>query len=142
MTKFALSVVLLLLVFLLVPPLFTKNMVFDSTYQYIDSCGNKIIEHGRYFDNVFFTVQNLMCAYLGIIIPFVFSNIKIVWKRLSSLIGGWFFSGLVFEIINLKFPDIVLNIPETNTIFTRTIICISIGVVFIITSETWSKQKK
>lgn len=142
MTKFALTIVLLLLMFLLIPPLFTKNMIFDSVDQYTDSCGNKVIEHGLYFDNVFFTIQDLTLAYLGITIPFVFQKLGLIWKRLSIIVGGWYFSGLVFELINFKFPSIVLNYSETNVIFTRAIICVTIGVVFIITSETWSKQKR
>jgi hypothetical protein len=95
-----------------------------------------------YFDNVYNTILYLIFSYIGIVIPFVFDKIKGYTKILSTMIGAWCFAGLVFELLNFKTPEVVFNSKDNDFFYLKYLIAFTVGISFIITSQTWSKQKK
>lgn len=124
------------------PPLFNKGGIFNIQYQSIDPCGKVVLMDGLYFDNVFFTITFFVISFLGISIPFLFDKLPVWLKRLSIVVGSWFASGLMYELMNFQFPEIVLNSPEDSTLFVKYLVTFIISSIFIITHETWIKQKK
>lgn len=118
---FPVAVVFLLCLLNLLPPLFARSL---------------------YFDNVCNVILYLMLTYLGIMIPFVFHRMNKMIASMSSLIGAWYFAGLIFEVVNFHIPEIVLNSLESDFLYVKFLIAFSVGIAFIITSNTWNKQKK
>lgn len=121
MIRFSFIVVFLLCMLNLVPPLYQKSM---------------------YFDNVYNVILYTLLSFLGISIPFIALKLNRYVRFLSSLIGTWYFAGLTFEILNFNFPDMVLNSPDNNYYYVKFLMCFTIGIAFIITSNTWIRQKR
>jgi hypothetical protein len=120
-SKIGISLVLLLCIFNLVPPLFNQSV---------------------YFDNVYYLGLYLVLTYTSICLPFLANRMNKWIKRVSTFIGGWFFSGLVVEIINLSSPLEVFNSIQDKSIYMQFLITFTIGITIIIISETWQKQTR
>jgi hypothetical protein len=58
---------------------------------------------------------------------------------ISHILGGWFISGLAFEVINLNNPEVVVNNTD-NTIYLRVAMCFMVAVTFIMINFTWKKN--
>ena len=119
-SKIAIVLILLMSSLNLVPPLFVNT---------------------DYFDNSYYMLLFLLLAFLGFTVPFLAEKLNKHIKRVSILLGSWFFSGLITEIFNLTIPKIVLNSSTSNLMYFRVLTCFIIGLVIIMTSETWNKQK-
>ena len=94
-----------------------------------------------YFDGSFYLIMFLLLAFLGFSIPFLAEKLNKQIKRVSTLIGGWFFSGLVIEIFNLTIPKIIINNNNDKIMYIKVLVCFVIGLFVIMSSEIWSKQK-
>ena len=95
-----------------------------------------------YFDNSFYMILFLLLAFLGFTVPFLADKLNKHIKRVSILLGSLFFSGLITEIFNLTIPKIVLNSSTSNLMYFKAVICFMIGLVVIMSTETWSTQKR
>ena len=104
-----------------------------------------------YFANVYFTTTYTLFTFLSISIPFIFTGIRIpkrfqliykVWNNVSLLLGGWFFAGLIAEIINFKFPEITINDIDSDWIYIKFMIGFTVGLAFILTHYSWIKEQK
>lgn len=95
-----------------------------------------------YFDNSYYILLFLLLAFLGFTVPFLADKLNKHIKRASTLLGSWFFSGLITEIFNLTIPKIVLNSSTNNLMYFKVLVCFIIGLVVIMSTETWSKQKR
>ena len=120
-SKIAISVILLLCLFNLVPPLFSET---------------------AYFDNVYYLLLYIILTHVSICVPFLVEKLNIWFKRISQLIGGWFFSGVVVEVINFATPLEVFNSIEDKLVYTKYLIGFTIAIMIMIISETWQKQRK
>lgn len=121
MNRFLVIVVFLLCILNLIPPMFQNSVYFDNVYN--------VILYG-------------FLSFMGISIPFIGTGLNGYIKWLSNLIGAWYLTGLTFEIMNFKFPEIVLNSPDNNYYYVKFLMSFTIGVAFIITSSTWNRQKR
>jgi hypothetical protein len=95
-----------------------------------------------YFDNAYYIILFLLLSFLGISIPFIVESLNKQLKRVSTLLGSWFFGGLLMELFNLTIPTIVLNNNQNNITYFKALICFIIGITVIMSRETWSSQRK
>lgn len=123
--RIGISLVLLLALFGLVPPLFYEGGTLDFL--------------ATYSDNVYFTLLYLFMSYAGIAIPFILPKMGRVWSVVSQMFGAWFFAGFMYEVFNFTIPDVVLNSSEDRTLFTKFLIAFILGLSFIMIRETWQK---
>jgi len=100
-----------------------------------------LLKETDHFDNSYYILLFLLLTFLGFTLPFLAEKLNKHIKRASILVGSWFFSGLITEIFNLTIPKIVLNSSTNNLMFIKVLICFMIGLVVIMSTETWSKQK-
>ncbi len=119
--KLATIIILLMAMLNLVPPLFAQT---------------------EYFDNSYYIILFLLLSFVGFSLPFIVEGLHKQLKRISILLGSWFFGGLVVELFNLSVPSIVLNSNQDNIFYFKALICFIIGIFVIMSSEIWSSQKK
>jgi len=119
--KLAVIIILLMAMLNLIPPLFANTV---------------------YFDNVYYIIMYLLLSFLGFSLPFMVESLNKQLKRISTLLGSWFFGGVLMELFNLSIPSEVLNSNIDNPFYFKVVICFVIGLFAIMSSETWSKQKK
>ena len=96
----------------------------------------------EYFDNAYYIILFLLLSFIGFSLPFIVESLHKQLKRVSILLGSWFFGGLLMEIFNLSVPYEVLNSNLNNVMYFKVLICFIIGMAVIMSSEQWSKQKK
>jgi|TARA_R110000851_G_scaffold128199_1_gene260504 hypothetical protein len=126
--RIGVSLVLLLALFALFPSLFSK--------------GGLLVEHIKYYNNVFFTLMYLVVSFTGIAIPFILPRMKRVTCVISQMLGAWFFAAFLYELFNFAIPDVVLNNNEDRTLYTKFLIAFIIGLSTIMIRETWQKSEK
>lgn len=63
-----------------------------------------------YFDNAYQIIHYTLLSFMGFTIPFI-SKIKRLWRVLSFMVASWSSISLYYELINLKYPEEVLNNP-------------------------------
>lgn len=119
--KLSIIIILLMAMLNLVPPLFANTV---------------------YFDNSYYIILFLLLSFIGISLPFIVESLHKQLKRVSILIGSWFFSGLVIELFNLSIPKVILNSNIDNVMYFKAVICFIVGIVIIMSSEIWNSQKK
>jgi hypothetical protein len=120
-SKIAITLILLMCFLNLAPPLFAKT---------------------EYFDNVYYTILYLLLSFLGLVIPYLVTRLNKWIKRCSIMVGAWFFSGLIIEIINFANPLIVYNSKLDDNIYFKFVVMFTIGIASIITIETWTKKQQ
>ena len=118
--KLSIIIILLMAMLNLIPPLFADTM---------------------YFDNSYYIILFMLLSFVGISLPFIAETMHKQLKRVSILLGSWFFSGLVVELFNLSVPKIVLNSNNNNIMYFQAVVCFVIGISVIMSSEIWTKQK-
>jgi hypothetical protein len=96
----------------------------------------------EYFDNSYYIILFLLLSFVGISLPFIVDGLHKQLKRISILLGSWFFGGLVMELFNLTVPLQILNSNQNNIMYFKVLVCFIIGVSVIMSSEIWSSQKK
>lgn len=101
-----------------------------------------IFRESQYSDNIYNTLLYSLFSFLGISFPFMLPELNSVIKRVSCLIGAWCVAGLIFELINFSMPNIVLNSFDNDQYYIKFLIGFTVGIAFIITSDTWIKQKR
>lgn len=101
-----------------------------------------ILANTEYFDNAYYIILFLLLSFLGFSLPFIVEKLNKHLKRVSTLLGSWFFGGLLMEIFNLTVPYEVLNSSINNVMYFKVLICFIIGITVIMSSEQWNKQKK
>ena len=139
MDKIGITFILLISLLGITPFLFTEGQIFDIKAYGVNDCDEVVLMSGVCADNVYFTIEKIILSFLGFSLPFIFSNLKRYLKALSSFVGGWYFAGLLIEVINFKYPtDELIN---DEVIYIKFLTTFVLGVVFIIVSETWNKQK-
>lgn len=126
--RIGISLVLLFSLFGLVPPLFAEGGTLDFMQ--------------LYFDNVFFTLLYLFASFFGISMPFILPKMNIVIRSISSLFGAWFFAAFIFEVLNFKIPEEVLNSDANRTLYTKFLIAFIVGLSISMVRETWQKSQK
>ena len=94
-----------------------------------------------YFDGSFFIIMYLLIAFLGFSLPFLVESINKHLKKISTLLGSWFFSGFVVEILNLQLPEKVINNNYDKVMYLKVLVFFMVGLFVIIASDIWSKQK-
>jgi hypothetical protein len=120
-SKLAIILILLMSMLNLIPPLFVGT---------------------DYFDNSYYITLWVLLAFLGFSVPFLVETLNKHFKRISILLGGWFFSGLVVEIFNITIPEVVINNNQDKVMYVKCLVFFMVGIVVIMSSETWSKQKR
>lgn len=141
-SKIAIVITTLMVMLNIIPPMFTTGGIFNVKYEYINECDETIVLDGLYFDNLYYILLFLFCSFVGFTLPFLVENLNIHIKRISTLLGSWFFGGVLVELFNLSIPSEVLNSNIDNPFYFKVVICFVIGLFAIMSSETWSKQKK
>jgi len=141
MQKIGISLLLLFAMINLVPPLFAEGGAFDVTYMHKNECGDLVLMHGLYFDNVYFSILYLGISWLFFTIPFVFDLPKYI-NRVAFLFSSWNLSILIFEILNMFMPKVILNSEGNNSTYTYYIIFITLGLASITLFESWTKNKR
>lgn len=139
--RLALSIIFLLALFTLVPSWFSEGAYFDATLDVVNECGETVTIHGIYFDNAYFFLVYLLASYSSIVVPLM-CNLHISISIISFFIGGWFFAGLIGEIINLQTPLLVTNTAYDMGTFNRFLLCFVLGTISIIAFTTWRKTSK
>lgn len=94
---------------------------------------------GEYFDNVYYIILYLLVSFLGISLPFMVALPKYL-TVISHLLGGWFVTGLFYELINLTMPEIVINTNDSAYLFTKFTMCFMVAITFIMINYTWKKN--
>lgn len=96
-----------------------------------------------YYDNVYFNLLYLTCAFFGLYLPFTvrLAGWKRPFKYISFLTGAVYAAGLVTELINLYYPEIVLNSKDDNGMSIQVQILLTIGITFTLIEEIWRMQK-
>ena len=140
--RIVIALILFVCSLLLIPPMFTKGGWFDVVYFYEHRDGSKQLIHGLYYDNVFNSIFTLSYSYLGLIIPYLKPSLKWYWKWISTAAGSWFVAGLFYELMNFTMPEVVFNSMDENWTYIKYLIIFTLGIAFIITHETWSKERK
>lgn len=120
-TKIAITLIFLMCFLNLAPPLFANT---------------------DYFDNVYYTILYLLLTFLAFTIPYLVTRLNKWLKRCSIMIGGWFFSGLIIEIINFANPLTVYNSNFSNSVYFKFVVMFTIGIAAIITIESWTKKQQ
>ena len=126
--RIGIALVLLLSLFGLVPPLFAEG----GTFNFME----------LYYDNVYFTLLYLFLAFFGISMPFILPKMSIVIRTIYSMFGAWFFAAFLFEVLNFKIPEEVLNSDANRTLFTKFLIAVIVGLSISMVRETWQKSQK
>ena len=93
-----------------------------------------------YFDNVYYIILYFLLTFLGFSIPFLVSKLNKWIKRISNLIAGWCFAGLIIEFLNLTSPELVYNSKDDKNLYFKFIVMAAVGISVIMTSETWTKK--
>lgn len=116
--KLATVLILLMAMLNLVPPMFAS---------------------GDYFDNVYYIILYILLSFLGISLPFLV-NLPKVLTVISNLLGGWFVTGLFYEVLNLAKPEIVLNTSDFAYMFTKFTLFFMVSITFLMINYTWKKN--
>ncbi len=119
--KLVAVIVLLMAVLNLVPPLFV-----GSGY-----------EHKIYYSLLF-----LLLSFLSLVIPFLFPKLNNIIRNISMLLGGWFVSGLTYNLINFFVTPLFSESLNDNKNYYSCLFMFIIGMLFIITHDSWKKQKR
>jgi len=101
-----------------------------------------LLANTEYFDNSYYIILFLLLSFVGFALPFITESLNKHIKRVSTLLGSWFFGGLLMEIFNLSVPNLVLNSNINNVMYFKVLMCFIIGIAVIMSSETWNRQKK
>lgn len=99
--------------FYFIPPLFSSGKAFDKTATIINECGEEVVVHGIYFDNVWMTLIYLLLSVMFVSIPFMRDVNRFV-GYISFLLSGLFIISFTFEVINLANPLVVINSEGTD----------------------------
>jgi hypothetical protein len=138
-SKLALVLILLISLLVLVPPMFTSGGIFNVQYEGLDEKCNKVILNGLYFDNVFYIIMYTLIAFLGFTIPFLVEKLNKHLKKISTILGAWFFCGFINGIFQISIPS--FKFSNDAIMFTKLLMTFVIGLFVIIASDIWSKQK-
>lgn len=94
---------------------------------------------GVYFDNAYYIILYALLSFVGISLPFIVDLPKYL-TAISHILGGWFVTGLFYEVLNLAMPDIVLNTNASTYLFTKFTLCFMVAITFIMINFTWKKN--
>lgn len=141
MTKLATTLILLLLMLNLIPPLFRDGAALDLWTEKIIECGEIKTVRGIYFDNAYYIILFTVLPFMALSLPFLVPKLNRVIRWISFGIGGWYMFGLLVEVLNLLSPAEVFNSSDNDAIYIKFVIAGTIAIAFIITSEAWIKQK-
>lgn len=119
--KLSIIIILLMAMLNLVPPLFVNT---------------------EYFDNSYYIILFLLLSFVAFSLPFIAEKLHRQLKRVSILLGSWFFGGLIVELFNLTIPNLILNSNQNNIMYFKVLVCFIVGMVIIMSSEIWNSQKK
>ena len=104
---------LLLLMLNLVPPLLKENE--------------------KYFDNAYFTILYLLLSYVAIVVPLFVKTWPFI-RVVCFVVGGWFLSALLFELINWFEPEKIYNASGDSLLYLQCVmtftLSLSIYVIF------------
>jgi len=141
--RLGISIILLIALFALVPSFFAEGGLLSvKGYEYDPMVGKYTYIDGIYWDNSYFLLLTLLLSWIGFVLPFILPKIGRIWAFISYSFGGWFFSGLLYEIFNLYIPEIVLNSSEDRTLWTKFLIAFILASGTVIARETWQKSTR
>ena len=118
--KLTILIILLMAMLVLVPPVFAQT---------------------EYFDNAYYIILFLLLSFVVFSLPFIVDTLHKQLKRVSLLLGSWYFCGLIIELFNLTIPSVVLNSSSNNIMYFKFVTCFIVGIVLIMSSEIWRSQK-
>ncbi len=98
---------LLLLMLNLVPPLLKENEM--------------------YFDNAYFTILYLLLSYVAIVVPLFVKTWPFV-RIVCFVVGGWFLSALLFELINWFEPDKIYNSSGDSLLYLQCVMTFTLSL--------------
>ena len=98
---------LLLLMLNLVPPLLKENE--------------------KYFDNAYFTILYLLLSYVSIVVPLFVKTWPFV-RIVCFVVGGWFLSALLFELINWFEPDKIYNASGDSLLYLQCVMTFTLSL--------------
>lgn len=98
---------LLLLMLNLVPPLLKENE--------------------KYFDNAYFTILYLLLSYVAIVVPLFVKTWPFV-RIVCFVVGGWFLSALLFELINWFEPDKIYNSSGDSLLYLQCVMTFTLSL--------------
>jgi hypothetical protein len=140
--NFIISIVFLVALFNVFPPLFAEGGVFAVAGPVVDYSGNIVKIEGVHYDNVYFSYLYALLTYVSLFIPFVLPKMNKKAAFISMISGAWFFSALLFEVFNFTIPDIVLNSDKERTMYVRFVVTFTVTILTIIIRETWTRTTK
>lgn len=120
-SKLAIVLILLMSMLNLIPPLFSGT---------------------DYFDNSYYIILCTLLSFLGFSLPFLVERLNLIIKKASTILGSWFFAGLVIEFMNLTIPKIVLNNNQDKVMYIKFLVFFMLGLIVLMSTDVWSKQKK
>ena len=113
-TKLGELLIFLLVALSLVPPLFRET---------------------EYFDNVYYTILFVLLFYVSVITPYVFCQLKRIYRVICALMSSWLLSGVVVEILNFRIPLEILNSVGDDIFFTKCVLTLCVGLAIEITYQ-------
>lgn len=133
-------IILLFAMFNLVPPLFAKGGMFAKDgYKLIN--GEFVHTPQLYYDYIYFSILFLTASFTLVVIPIILPKIGRLPSIVSYFFAGWFFSGFLYEVWNLKVPSIILNTSDDRTVYTRYVVTFVFLIITILIRETWTNKK-
>lgn len=122
-----------------IPPLFADGGIFDVTY--LNENGK--VEHGLYFDNVYFLILFFwMSLFLGLI-PIVCKKIiDSIHAKISLILCAVSTVAFMFEILNLTVPEIVLNSSSNALVFSKVLLITMLSIASIHLFNRWKITTK
>ena len=93
-------------------------------------------------DNIYYSILYLLLSYTSLVIPFLFPKLNKVIANTSLMLGCWFAAGLTYELINFFVTDRFKEDLGQNKNYYSCLFMFIIGMVFIITHDSWKKQKR
>lgn len=84
-------------------------------------------ENEKYFDNAYFTILYLLLSYVAIVVPLFVKTWPFV-RIFCFVVGGWFLSALLFELINWFEPDKIYNSSGDSLLYLQCVMTFTLSL--------------
>ena len=130
-------IILLMALIPLAPPWFIEGGAFDA----LEIRHGKVC-HGKYLDNMTFTVSYLISAIVTLFLPFITKfKMNDFYSFISILLSMWFFCSFLFEAFNFNMTYLeTLNLQSKYT-FDNFVKAFIFGVVIFIGFKQWETKR-
>lgn len=95
----------------------------------------------KYWEDVYYAILYLFISFLMIVGPFFVDKSKWFMRWLSFLLGGWYFSGLIYILQNFGKSEDSTNIKD-NTVYFKYLLIFLITITLITINRLWIKMRQ